>query len=397
MIRTGMHMMRLMAVTVCLWGTAIVHAGEVTLTNMGDSVKVTINDELFSVYVVDAKWKKPFFMPVTAPGGIELLKDELGTPPAEEHAPGDTVVVAQQGATLKVLDESRGTIPAGEVLTVGDVAEPWLWIPEKEGWVHQHDVAPQKAIVTRAINETPEPIKDRKDPRYYDHPHHKGIWVAVDQVNGITFWNEGGVIKNQSVEIIEATGNPAVMKVSNHWLDKSEQPLVNEETTIRIFDNRLLVYDIKFSAVESEVTFGDTKEGLFGIRLPNSMREMVAGGPVVNADGIEGANNAWGKTSAWVDYVGPVGSQQYGVTLMDHPDNFRKSRYHVRDYGLFSISPFGEESYTKGSDSPQETQPVTLTPDGDSISLRYGLYVHQGNAQAGHVAEAYEQFLAAPR
>ncbi|MCA9112891.1 MAG: PmoA family protein, partial [Planctomycetaceae bacterium] len=265
--------------------------------------------------------------------------------------------------------------------------------------VHQRDVAPEKAIVTRTIVEDPEEASarhklDRRDPLYYDHPHHKGIWVSIDQVNGITFWNEGGIIKNKSVELLTPQGNPAVMKVTNHWLDESEQPLVNEETTIQIFDNRLLVYDIHFSAVESEVTFGDTKEGLFGIRLPNSMRESVAGGPVVNADGIEGAGNAWGKPSAWVDYVGPVGTQQYGVTLMDDPDNFRPSRYHVRDYGLFSISPFGEKAYSNGE---QEAQPVTLQPGDDGVSMRYGLYLHRGNAQEGKVAEAYQQFLAVPK
>ncbi|MEZ6146223.1 MAG: PmoA family protein [Planctomycetaceae bacterium] len=392
-------MTRLIAVAACLLGTSLLSAGEVELTKMGDSVKVTIDDELFSVYVVDAKWKKPFFMPVTAPGGIQVLKAELGMTPADEHAPGDTVVVVTGGATLKVLDEVRGSVPAGEVLTVGDVAEPWLWIPEKEGWVHQRDVAPEKAIVTRTIVEDPEEASarhklDRRDPLYYDHPHHKGIWVSIDQVNGITFWNEGGIIKNQSVELLTPQGNPAVMKVTNHWLDESEQPLVNEETTIQIFDNRLLVYDIHFSAVESEVTFGDTKEGLFGIRLPNSMRESVAGGPVVNADGIEGAGNAWGKPSAWVDYVGPVGTQEYGVTLMDDPDNFRPSRYHVRDYGLFSISPFGEKAYSNGE---QEAQPVTLQPGDDGISMRYGLYLHRGNTQEGKVAEAYQQFLAVPK
>ncbi|MBX3437745.1 MAG: PmoA family protein [Planctomycetaceae bacterium] len=385
--------MRTLTLLACLVGTSVASAGQVELAKIGDSVKVTIDGEVFTVYVVDPKWKKPFFSPVTAPGGLQLLKDELGTPSADEFAPGDKVLVVQNGAGLRVFEEVRGSVPAGEELTVGDVALPWLWIPAKEGWVHQQDVVPLKAVVSRLIVEDPPRIKDKMDPRYYDHPHHKGIWVSVDEVNDITFWNEGGVIKNQSVELVESQGDPAVMRVTNHWLDRSEQPLLVEETTIRIFANRLMVYDIRFRAAEQDVTFGDTKEGLFGIRLPNSMREFVGGGPITNADGLQSSAAAWGKPSAWVDYVGPVGSQKYGVTIMDDPANFRPSRYHVRDYGLFSISPFGESSYTNGA---QAEQPVTLKA-GDSLSLRYGLYVHRGDAAEGHVAEAYEQFLNVPR
>lgn len=233
-------------------------------------------------------------------------------------------------------------------------------------------------IITRGL-EKPE-----------DHPHHKGIWCSIDEVNKIKFWAEQGKIENISVEIVAAEGNPAKLRVVNHWQGKDGKPVLIENTDVSIFTNRLLAFDFRFTAGTEPVVFEDTKEGMFGIRLANTMRGKE-GGTIVNAEGAKGEKQAWGQESKWVDYFGTVEGKTFGVVIFDHPKNFRKSRFHVRDYGLFTLSPFGQKSYTNGKlpDDPFHLEP------GKSFRLRYGIALHDGDTEQGKVPALHEQYLKA--
>lgn len=230
--------------------------------------------------------------------------------------------------------------------------------------------------------------EDRKSGK--DHFHHKGVWVGVDSVteDKLNYWHEGNLNKNVEIKH-ESMAGKGVLTVTNHWLDNDEQPLLKEVTTITISPNRFLRYDITLSAVDEPVTFFDTKEGFFAVRVQHTMRGDQTG-KILNVHGDEQQAGAWGKEASWVDYSGDVEGEVAGVTLFDHPDNFRPSRYHVRDYGLFGVSPFGPKIYSKGT---LEASPVTIE-QGDPLKLSYGLYIHDGAGNPKELNKLFQKFAA---
>lgn len=227
------------------------------------------------------------------------------------------------------------------------------------------------------------------DPNEKEHPHHKGIWVSIDEVDEIKFWAEKGIIRNQrTMFATDLNTGIGEMTIVNHWLGDDGAPVVEETTIVRIHPNRLMTFDINFTTQKDEVVFDDTKEGLLGFRMAQSMRESE-GGTAIGADGAKGTAALWGKPNKWIDYYGKVNDKVFGVALMDHPENLRPSRYHVRNYGLFSLSPFGEKSYTNGQ---EEAKPYHLKP-GEKLKLRYAIYFHTGDTAEGHVEAVYQQFV----
>jgi hypothetical protein len=223
-----------------------------------------------------------------------------------------------------------------------------------------------------------------------DHFHHKGVWVSVDSVNDekLNFWHEDDKIVCNKVEHATLENGSGKLTIHNTWM-QGDKPLVKETTTATFYPSRLVTYHISLSAVDKDVTFHDTKEGFFAVRIAHTMRE-TEGGSIINAGGKKGSNDCWGKPSPWIDYYGDVDGKTCGVTLMDHPQNFRESRYHVRNYGLFSISPFGPKTYSKDTEA---ASPVTIKPGTEGLQLTYGMYVHDGDTASGKVAEHYQEFL----
>src|SRR5215472_7462031 len=87
-------------------------------------------------------------------------------------------------------------------------------------------------------------------------------------------------------------------------------------------DLRAVDFDITLTPVQ-QVTFGDGKDGAFGIRLRPVLQEDTGSGHITNADGLAVEKQVWGKPSNWCDYSGEIPGEKVGIAILDHPENPR--------------------------------------------------------------------------
>jgi hypothetical protein len=303
------------------------------------------------------------------------------------------IAYKQSGTTLEIT-------AGGRPLTVyrfgTDAPKPFFW----------PIAGPFGKPVTRAYPN----LKD-VDGEMKDHPHHRGLHFTHGEVSFpgtpfADFWAESA--KSQG-RIVHKSFDPApaivagalVFGVRNEWVAPGGAKMLDEHQTWKIVDlgegAAMFVFKTVLSAVDGPVSFDDTKEGSFSIRVATSMDEQKdkAGprstgerGRIVNSDGKQTEKECWGKPADWVDYTGLVDGRRVGVAIFDHPDNKPRARWHVRAYGLFSANPFGSRSFARSN--PQQH---TAVEPGKPLTLRYGVLIHAGDAVEGKVAERWKSYL----
>jgi hypothetical protein len=173
------------------------------------------------------------------------------------------------------------------------------------------------------------------------------------------------------------------------WLSPSGQALLEETRTTGFFyDAALRVVDVDLTLKALvDTTFGDAKDGAFSIRLAEQLTEKN-GGSIVNSEGGRGMDQTWGKQASWVDYSGELNGEKLGVALFEHPDSFHHpSRWHVRDYGLLAVNPFGSNAFDK--EAPVSKFVLTT---GWSLRLRYRIVVHP-DMETSQIDKLYRQFM----
>ena len=243
-----------------------------------------------------------------------------------------------------------------------------------------------------------------------DHPHQKSAWFChgdvipegidikskIKGVAGVDFWSEAkGHGQIQCKSVAEIVGDTKIM-TENEWRTAEGQKIMDEARTIRLYDlgkARLIVVNIDLHASVCPITFGDTKEGSFGIRINDVINAGKTGkGKIQNAEGKIGEKDCWGQISAWCDYSGPIDGKEVGLAIFADPKNAYPSVWHVRGYGLMAANPFGRYKHAqfpamKGNDK------LVRLDKGQHLQLRYGMLLHSGDAVSGEVAQAYQRFV----
>lgn len=221
------------------------------------------------------------------------------------------------------------------------------------------------------------PPREGLDPT--DHATmHPGIWVAFGDLGGADFWrNKGHVVQRRFDEEPKAEGSRGAFVVENEHIapidGKEKRTLCREQARWSIVAQSAgwwLVYDGQFTAVADKVAFGDQEEMGLGIRLATAL-SVAKGGEIRDADGRKNEKAIWGRQAAWCDYRGTLDGRGVGVAVVPHAENFRKSWWHVRDYGLLVANPFGQNAFTRG-----EKSRVELARD-KPLRLRFAVLIHE--------------------
>lgn len=273
-------------------------------------------------------------------------------------------------------------------------------------------VAASNDTVTRGF-----PLAPREWERT-DHPHHIGLWLNYESVNGLDFWNNSynipaakksqyGWIRNVQVKTVQEGKESGTLGYSANWENQARQVLL-KETTSFVFSgaghNRVIDRTTTLTAQKDTVFFKDIKDGFLAIRVAKELEmpsdkveEFIdasgnrtkvaasgkgAAGSYLTSAGKKG-DDAWGTRGNWCLLSAVKNGQPLSIAIVDHPRNPGYPAYwHARGYGLFAVNPLGQQVFSNG----KEQMNLTLAP-GQSVTFRYRVLITSGAQMTAAVLE----------
>ncbi|HSZ86965.1 MAG TPA: PmoA family protein [Puia sp.] len=262
--------------------------------------------------------------------------------------------------------------------------------------------APDGQIITRGF-----PIAPRAgEPT--DHPHHIGLWMNYENVNGLDFWNNSYAIpsdkKNmygwiRTNDIVQTkNGEKGILEYNAYWTDQQKNILLKETTTF-IFsanDKKRIIDRVTTLTAQKDVLFKDAKDGFLGLRVAHELelpskdaRQFIddkgnitkvaannnsgVTGNYVTSEGKTG-DSAWSTKAKWCMLYGKIKEDPISIVIIDDPKNPGYPTYwHARGYGLFAANPLGQKIFSNGK------QELNFSlKKGESVTFRYRIVIASG-------------------
>ena len=262
-------------------------------------------------------------------------------------------------------------------------------------------------------------VADSKDEKH-DHPHHRSMWMTFGEVNQFDLWAEGkgkGTVCQVGIPEVTISADRLRLSAKHLWKGgKADVTSVSDQPNAGCSDSEelLLECDAEFSfsgshdervidcryklIAKKDIHFGDTKEGMFAIRVPEAIPADKRGGQILTSEGRTN-KEAWGYPARWVDYFGKIATdkpQTYGIAILIHPTSYNAAgRWHVRDYGLFAHNPFGMKDFPKMEKPPASDKLGGHNlKAGSSIDFLYRVVLHRNGLNAEQGDKLWQDFAA---
>lgn len=190
---------------------------------------------------------------------------------------------------------------------------------------------------------------------------HPGLWLAFGDLSGRDFWRNRGRVEQEAVleaPQVTTAGQTSVLRFAVRQRYVAEGQVVAEEiarhAVVATASGYLFIFDSEFSA-DQGLVFGDQEEMGLGVRVATPIAVKGGTGQILNSHGQRDEKQVWGQPAEWCDYSGlvpaddpgkaaqpaAIGRRRAGLLLVPHPENFRRSWMHARDYGLLVANAFG--------------------------------------------------------
>jgi hypothetical protein len=310
------------------------------------------------------------------------------------------VCLVAQTSPVKLIKDKKS--PAIHITMVGKPFTDFFFPDTIAKQVLYPISAPNGTVITRGFPMNTQP----GDPT--DHPHHLGLWLNYESVNGLDFWNNSFAIQAEKKHLYGTIkfgkitemkdGKIGKLGYESYWQDHTGKTLLNETTGYAFseLEGSWVIDRTTTLQAVVPVLFKDVKDGFLGLRMAHELQiptketkkfvdangietvikavvDSIPTGNYVNSNGVQG-EDVWSKKASWCMMYGKMGVDTISIVIIDHPTNTGyPTNWHARGYGLFAANPLGEKVFTNG----QKELNLALKP-GESVTFKYRVVISSG-------------------